>query len=293
MRKRYDRLILFYRESKRRWFFPIIGIIALIWFLLRVIPKPSRASYPCQRAAFPVAAAFVIYFTGILGSSVIFRKSAELFKKSRYVPAVLVLILALLVIVHLNFLDPGEVFSKSMEAAVFLPNQPIGESTGEMTGKVVWVWNPDAVDETCPNTWREDQNWYMPGYTNLTAVQDMLSQGLLALTGTETIEGAWSKLFMYYNQSKGKDETGYSEGEKIAIKVNFVTCDDSNMDGHNKDENLNMIDTSPQVYWSVLNQLINVVGVRQEDISIGDPGIVLPRSVLRDGCTGFPQCSIS
>jgi hypothetical protein len=42
----------------------ILGFAALIWFLLRVIPKPSRATYPCQRAAFPVASAFVLWLCG-------------------------------------------------------------------------------------------------------------------------------------------------------------------------------------------------------------------------------------
>ncbi len=45
-------------NSKRHWFawvFPIGGLLALIWFLIRVIPKPSRATYPCQRVAFPLA----------------------------------------------------------------------------------------------------------------------------------------------------------------------------------------------------------------------------------------------
>ena|ERR1035438_4696976 len=36
----------------------------LAWFLLRVIPKPSRATYPCQRAAFPIASAFVLWLSG-------------------------------------------------------------------------------------------------------------------------------------------------------------------------------------------------------------------------------------
>lgn len=44
----------------------LIGLIALVWFLLRVIPKPQRASYPCQRAAFPLATGFVIWITGFL-----------------------------------------------------------------------------------------------------------------------------------------------------------------------------------------------------------------------------------
>jgi hypothetical protein len=39
----------------------LVGCAALAWFLLRVIPKPSRAAYPCQRAAFPVASAFVLW----------------------------------------------------------------------------------------------------------------------------------------------------------------------------------------------------------------------------------------
>jgi hypothetical protein len=39
----------------------VSGAAALLWFLVRVIPKPSRASYPCQRAAFPVATGFVLW----------------------------------------------------------------------------------------------------------------------------------------------------------------------------------------------------------------------------------------
>jgi len=32
-----------------RWLLPVVGLFSLIWFLIRVIPKPSRATYPCQR----------------------------------------------------------------------------------------------------------------------------------------------------------------------------------------------------------------------------------------------------
>ena len=46
----------------------VIGMIALLWFLIRVIPKPSRASYPCQRAAFPVATGFIIWLSGFIAS---------------------------------------------------------------------------------------------------------------------------------------------------------------------------------------------------------------------------------
>jgi hypothetical protein len=55
---------------------PLIGLGALIWFLIRVIPKPSRASYPCQRAAFPIASGFIIYLAS-LASAVLAVNSAK------------------------------------------------------------------------------------------------------------------------------------------------------------------------------------------------------------------------
>ena len=54
------------------WVFPVAGLVSLIWFLLRVIPKPSRATYPCQRFAAPVAGGFVVWLAGIVGSTLIF-----------------------------------------------------------------------------------------------------------------------------------------------------------------------------------------------------------------------------
>jgi len=56
-----------------------LGLIAFLWFVIRVIPKPSRAAYPCQKALFPFAASFVIWVTGVISSAIFFRK-AKLFK---------------------------------------------------------------------------------------------------------------------------------------------------------------------------------------------------------------------
>src|ERR1035438_1830439 len=36
------------RHRHMMWYFPVIGLAALAWFLIRVLPKPSRAAYPCQ-----------------------------------------------------------------------------------------------------------------------------------------------------------------------------------------------------------------------------------------------------
>jgi len=56
------------RKQKGRWLiwlFPFTGLVALLWFLVRVLPKPSRATYPCQRVAFPLASGFVIWLLGL------------------------------------------------------------------------------------------------------------------------------------------------------------------------------------------------------------------------------------
>jgi hypothetical protein len=45
--------------------FPLMGLASLIWFLVRVTPKPSRAHYPCMKVAAPIASSFVVYMTGL------------------------------------------------------------------------------------------------------------------------------------------------------------------------------------------------------------------------------------
>ena len=69
------------------WLLPFTGLAALIWFLVRVIPKPSRATYPCQQVAFPLASGFIIWLTGTLGSIAAFRKAQNYLTKTRYVLA--------------------------------------------------------------------------------------------------------------------------------------------------------------------------------------------------------------
>ena len=57
---------------------PLTGLLALVWFLLRVVPKPSRAAYPCQRASLPLISAFVVWLLGsasaLFGARLVHRK---------------------------------------------------------------------------------------------------------------------------------------------------------------------------------------------------------------------------
>ena len=66
---------------------PLFGLVSLIWFLIRVIPKPSRASYPCMRVATPIASSFVVWLLGLGVSAFAFGKARHWVRKSRYVLA--------------------------------------------------------------------------------------------------------------------------------------------------------------------------------------------------------------
>jgi hypothetical protein len=65
------------------WLAPLAGLLSLVWFLIRVVPKPSRAMYPCQRVAMPLASGFVAWLLGLVGAVVAFRKAGRLLRQSR------------------------------------------------------------------------------------------------------------------------------------------------------------------------------------------------------------------
>jgi hypothetical protein len=83
------------KELKQKNLYPIVlGFIALCWFLIRVIPKPSRATYPCQRAAFPMATAFVIWLSGIFSSALFYVKFKRNLKANKFGYAIIFFVLA-------------------------------------------------------------------------------------------------------------------------------------------------------------------------------------------------------
>ncbi len=81
-------------DFQRRGLVPFVGFLALIWFLTRVIPKPSRATYPCQRAAFPVAAAFLAWLAGTAASGMVGARARSAWREARPLPAVALFALA-------------------------------------------------------------------------------------------------------------------------------------------------------------------------------------------------------
>ena len=283
-------LPLIFQIMGKKWkiLFFVTGLSSTIWFLIRVIPKPSRASYPCMQAASPYMAAFVIWLLAIFASAFSFRKAILQFKKYKYITAAVFGITALifaLVSISQN-IQPVYANSKILLA----DNQSIGEAKGIFPGRVVWAWNNDATNENCTNVFGD--GWFMPQNTNLEIADSMARQAVMQLTGTETTNRAWEKLFRYYNTGAGKGDISYASGEKIFIKINFVSSAASTFTSDYTIKNTSrygMSETSPQVVLSVLRQLINDFGIPQDKIFVGDPIKHIYKHVFEMWHSEFPE----
>ena len=98
------------------WLIPLTGLFAVVWFLVRVIPKPSRATYPCQRIAFPIASSFVIWIIHLAGLAMLVKKLRPLLKDSRFLGAVFLLGLVIVAVSNnglLGFSGDGSWYAPS------------------------------------------------------------------------------------------------------------------------------------------------------------------------------------
>ncbi len=255
------------------WLFPVVGLLALIWTLIRVIPKPSRITYPCQRVAFPLASGFIVWLLGLGGSAAVFRKAKSHFSRSRYISGLLCVAVSIgCVWLCLTFNT-----DKQTKAAGSSPaNSPIGVARGVHPGRVVWVHDPNATTWNGPGT--GDGYWWQSNHTNQQVINSMIQRTICTLTGEVDVAEAWNALFLYFNQEHGKPDVGYTSGEKIMIKVNFVDMIAVRGDAGATDYNFVSVNhhpdypiCSPQIMHALLDQLVNVVGVSESDIAIGDP----------------------
>ncbi len=256
------KIIGFLTKFRIRIVFFVLGIGSLVWFLIRVIPKPSRAAYPCMKAAVPLASSFITYLIGITSISFLFRKARERIYQSRYLLASVFVLVGLVAgawtILSTRAITLAADNDPQPPQAV---NEPVGVGKGIYPGRVVWVHNPDATNENCDNLPNSGDYWYMEANTDQDVVNAMLSSSIQQLTGTASDAAAWDSIIIYYNRNHGRGIVGYTPGEKIAIKINLNAIGNG---PHN-------INTSPQICYAILDQLVNVVGVAQTDISIGDP----------------------
>jgi hypothetical protein len=269
--------------------FILLGIASTIWFLIRVIPKPSRATYPCMRVAAPFMSGFISYLLAVAGLTLLSRNSKRKINV-RYGATLLLLtgvILTMAVTPSNNYelaLQSGQVKMGPDDG----PNQPMGEAKGINPGRVVWVWNPDATNEKFEHNDFATYDWYFSAHNNNPEViGKMVRDGILKLTSEKNAKKAWESVFRFFNSQKHNQKRGYQAGEKIFIKINqgqsrwvLVQKDKDNgfylpktLEANEQRRTTNFVPTEqgPYVVLEVLRELINEAGIPQENISIGDP----------------------
>jgi hypothetical protein len=251
------------RHRWLKWLFPVTGLAALIWFLIRVIPKPSRATYPCQRLAFPIASGFVVWLLGLGASVIAFRKAKKHFSRARYALGAVCVIVSIAAL----FFALSGTFDKMLIAETPTPNDPMGTARGTNPGRVVWIHDPNAADWDGSG----DGYWYDNSATNPAVSESMMSSAVQELTGETDDVNAWDALFRYYNVSNGKGDVGYQTGEKINIKLNLVTFHrGTNLDDEGyQSGSFDRCHNAPQMVMPLLRNLVYDIGVDPCDIYIG------------------------
>ncbi len=242
------------------WFLPITGFLALIWFMIRVIPKPSRATYPCQQVAQPLAAGFIAWILGLGGSSLVLRRAHRLFQSHRYAVGACCFALAVLIC----FITFSITHNSPASAADFvppdLPNTPMGIGQGLHPGRVVWVYDRQLCDQGNTDDW-----WWTDERTDPNVAHRMMTRALLNLTGIADPVESWDTLFRHFNRTHGEpNDVGYQPGDKIAIKVNNIYSRSYEWT-HSQDNR-----PCPQTVYALLWQLVHMAGVPEVDITLYD-----------------------
>jgi len=250
--------------------FAAVGLVSTVWFLVRVIPKPSRATYPCMQAAAPLMSGFITYVLGLFATALALKKAQAKYAQAKPL-AVAVFVLAAITVGSFTLThEQVPVFANSQ--LLLGANQPVGTPRGIYPGRVVWVWDPSSTNEKCTNTFGD--GWFLPKNTNIDVVTAMLADAVTGLTGKATVTASWEALFRDFNRKNGKGNVGYVDGERIFIRTNQVSASDNTIETDYTIKNTSrygMAETSPQIALAVLRQLVNVCGVKQENISLGDP----------------------
>ncbi len=258
--------------------FIFAGITSTIWFLVRVIPKPQRAAYPCMRAAAPVMSSFVLWCLSVVGMLTAWRKAKAGFLKSKYLYAIFFGLVFVIFAVTFTVQNSGKLSAILLDQTITV-NNPVGSGKGIFPGRVVWVYNPEAA------------KWTGSGYYWAAAVnsQDQYNKsftaGINALSGGNSDTESWNKLFNWFNANHNRPNTGYQTGDKIAIKINM---NNSDAPAANKGNTAN---ANPQTCVACVQSLVNA-GIPQNEIWIGDPSRAVTDNVYNALRTAFPDIHI-
>ncbi len=154
---------------------------------------------------------------------------------------------------------------------VFPEHDPIGKGVGIMPGRVVWQHDPNTVN------WNGDGYWWELDHFDSVSVQKMVNESIAKLANKNDIKAGWQEIFVYHNKSHNNKNSGYTPGEKIAIKANI------NGSGVNNDDatgQTNMSYTNPVLLKALLMSLVNDANVAPSDIYVYDVSRIFPTYMI-------------
>lgn len=244
----------------------LLGIISTIWFLVRVIPKPGRAAYPCMRVAAPFMSGLIVYLLSVAGLTFTSRMLKRRTINVRYISTLLLMFGALVIFA----INPSFNFSSNKQDISAKtgpddgPNQPFGTAIGVNPGRVVWAWDTMATvrnPETCH---------FLPENYDQEVIYRMFNESVKNLAGKSNVSKSWDAMFRDFNERKNNANRGYTQGEKIFIKINQTSGRGILLQSERAKGNysvpvrpgLGTCETTPGIVLSILRQLINEVGVK-------------------------------
>jgi hypothetical protein len=242
--------------------FPLVGIAAVAWFLIRVIPKPSRINYPCQQVSAGIGGSFLAWVVGVCASMTAFRRIRPFLDKKHTLTlvagaAAITCVGVWAGLIAHAFTLPTQACSAVLSAGE-ARNAPVGVARGLYPGRVVWA------RDTAATSWNGTSgHWWSDTCTNQAVVDRMFSRMLQTYANTTSDSAAWKALFQGFNSTHGRGNNGYISTEKIVIKLN------ANADGGGAWNNTGY--PSPHVVYKLVSELIEVAHVPGANITIADP----------------------
>jgi hypothetical protein len=271
-----NRIIRIKKNTLLKISFLALGAASTLWFLIRVIPKPQRASYPCMKAAAPVMSGFVIYILSLTGAFAAFRKAKLNFNRTKYLYASLFALIGLACSTILLNVRNETADAKSLNHWIVVPNNPVGTAKGIFPGRVVWV-HDQAVTKWDGNT----GNWWDENVVSQNEADNMLFNSLTGLTGENSEKKAWAAIFKYFNSVQNRKILTYQKGQKIAVKINT-----NNTYSHKDSEEIN---ATPQLVLSLIKSLVNEAGIPQKNLTIFDASRQITDNIFNKCHAAFPD----
>ncbi|MBN1697131.1 MAG: DUF362 domain-containing protein [Spirochaetales bacterium] len=248
---------------------PVTGFLALIWYLLRVIPKPQRSMYPCMRVAAPLAGSFLGYVLSITGLVLVIKKFKKIMKFGKILWKKKIIVATGCVALGLAAL----VINMNFAADSVWADSPVGTAKGifaaQGKSRVAYCRDRSAVSAPVSAA-----DWWANQYNDQNKINALVTAAVKSVGNSSSEATAWDNLFKDFNSTHGRGSIGYSPGEKIAVKINMNNTGPG-MGGNGGREDTNQIDASPQMIIALTTSL-KTAGVPENMITFSDPSRFIP-----------------